>query len=549
MSSLNPGAEVPEVVKTSPVDKIIQLAKDIIEELTTSNYTNPTVNTALRSIILTARKQKKQPVDDLVGTIDRLEASLSGIAQSQKQQYTNINKPLDKFESTKSWAQVAAKEALPPSLNGTGSPKTSPSLASTAPAAPPDTRREDRDLIVDINKNKDASDQSGKPPPTHAEVREEEKKSLERLNRVLQSSKNCVLKECQAGTVRRLPSGDWRITMATAREAEVMKQHGPEWMPILGAHASLALPLYGVVMDGVRINTVDLDHPEGTIDELQKQNHRVLNGREIKRLRWLQKPRKGKQYASLVMEFASPEDANVVINTNELFWQNETRRVRRVVRSATINQCFKCNKYGHRSTQCRNPETCGFCAEQHATAACPSRDVPAKATCANCRKKHPAWSLDCDLRKQEKTKIRERITRAEKYWREPTAPVNVSPGPSSAPTNSTASTTAKTSKSATAGQKRPLAERTDNETNSAPKKKLTKGAVTAKKLAEAAAAAEAAPVETAMDVVENEENVEEEEASNLSRSSASSTGMNLRPKPKRRHTYKTMDVEVYQDSQ
>ena len=371
MSSSNPGAEVPEAAKTSPADKIIQLVKEIQEELRAENNTNHAVKSCLRGIILTAREHHKQLSNAFVGTIDRLESSLS----------------------------------------------------------------------------------------------------------------------------------------------------------------SLALPLYGVVIDGVRINTVDLDHPEGTIDELQKQNHRVLHGREIKRLRWLQKPRKGKQYASLVMEFATPEDANVVINTNELFWQNETRRVRRVVRSATINQCFKCNKYGHRSTQCRNPETCGFCAEQHTTAACPSRDVPAKASCANCRKKHPAWSLDCDLRKQEKTKIRDRISRAEKYWREPTALVNVSPGPSSAPTNSSAITTAKTSKAAAAGQKRPLAEKTDNDTNSAPKK-LTKSAMAAKKLAEETAAT--TTTETAIDGIENDENVEEEEVSNLSRVGASSIGMELRPKNKRR---------------
>ena len=65
-------------------------------------------------------------------------------------------------------------------------------------------------------------------------------------------------------------------------------------MKVLGSKASLALPVYGVVMDGVRVNTVDLDHQEDTIEELQKQNHRILPGREIKRLRWLQKPRKGK---------------------------------------------------------------------------------------------------------------------------------------------------------------------------------------------------------------------------------------------------------------
>ena len=153
---------------------------------------------------------------------------------------------------------MAAKEALPLSLTN-GTLRTLSSLASTVPAAsPPDTRREDRDLIVNINK--DASDQSELPPPTHAEVREQEKKALEQLNRALQGSKNCVLNDCRVGTVKKLLSGDWRLTMATAREAEVMKRHTWDWMKVLGSKASLALPVYGVVMDGVRVNTVDLDY-------------------------------------------------------------------------------------------------------------------------------------------------------------------------------------------------------------------------------------------------------------------------------------------------
>lgn len=102
MSSSNPGAEVPEVAKTSPADKIIQLAKEIQEELRAEGSTNHAVKTCLRGIILTAREHHKQLSNAFVGTIDRLESSLSGIAQSQKQQLANINKRLDKFENTKS---------------------------------------------------------------------------------------------------------------------------------------------------------------------------------------------------------------------------------------------------------------------------------------------------------------------------------------------------------------------------------------------------------------------------------------------------------------
>ncbi len=144
------------------------------------------------------------------------------------------------------------------------------------------------------------------------------------------------------------------------------------------------------------------------------------------------------------------------------------------------------------------------------------------------------------MRKQEKTKVRERIARAEKYWREPLPATSVSPGPSSAPTNSNASTTTKTPKTAATGQKRPLAERTDNETNSVLKKKLNG----TRKIAEPKPRKQAV---IPMEVVENEENMDEDECSSLSRSSglsiASRDRMNLRRKLKQ--TPKTTALEIY----
>ena len=117
-------------------------------------------------------------------------------------------------------------------------------------------------------------------------------------------------------------------------------------------------------------------------------------------------------------------------------------------------------------------------------------------------------------------------------------PANMSPGPSSAPTNSIASTT-KTRKPAMIGQKRALVEKTDNETNSGPTKKKILGRKAAQAAAQAAAAA---PIEVPTD----EENMDEDGSSSLSRSSglsvASKDRMNLRPKPKPTPKTRTFDI-------
>ena len=96
MSTSNPGEDF------SPSKLIIQIAETITKEL---KQDGPSINRkeitkALKTIIELAQKQ--QFTTNIAGTIDRLESSLSGIAQSQKQQFTNINKRIDKFENTKS---------------------------------------------------------------------------------------------------------------------------------------------------------------------------------------------------------------------------------------------------------------------------------------------------------------------------------------------------------------------------------------------------------------------------------------------------------------
>ena len=108
------------------------------------------------------------------------------------------------------------------------------------------------------------------------------------------------------------------------------------------------------------------------------------------------------------------------------------------------------------------------------------------------------------------------------------SPAIVSPGPLSAPTNSSTASTTK-SKEAITRKKRPLAEKTDNETNSA----LTKKKLVARKVAEPKAHKRAAiPTEV---VVMEDENIEEDGSSSLSKSSGSTEStraeIGLRPEP------------------
>ncbi|KAL8680752.1 MAG: hypothetical protein Q9224_006916 [Gallowayella concinna] len=300
-------------------------------------------------------------------------------------------------------------------------------MASSA-AGPPETRREERDIIVNTNTNVNNSGQG--PPATHAETREKEAKMLALVSRTVATSKVAALREAKIGAVKVLPSGDWRISTAIPKWTELLRFHSNQWVNTVGPQASIAVPTYGVIVDGIRVETANLENQKGVIEELQRQNCGVLTPeRNIASLRWLTKPKRN--FCSLVIEFTEAAACNAVVGAQELFWNNELRRTRRFIPGCNLNQCFKCHQYGHRSTQCKNPACCGYCSEkEHVTAACPSQEHGKKSKCPLCRMEHPAWSRDCKVRKEQKDKARVRIEGAPRFWAEPAKSVSISPGPS-----------------------------------------------------------------------------------------------------------------------
>lgn len=503
LSAINHGSEV--VTEEVGADK--KKAKKIIKELTNLERITKSIAAAL---------MQSDVYNDALSGVQKY---LENTSRSQKSMTQSIIKRLDKLENTKSWAQVAAKEAVPPSL-ASSLPAGS---QSSLPACPPENRRDDRDVLVTVNKG--ATDQQSPAPATHAETKAREADTLRRVNAALKNAEAKALKGIVVGTAKVLPSGDWRLVTATAREAELLKQHHG-WLIAVSEGALITEQTFGVILDGIRVDTVNLDRPKDTVERFKQQNCRLLGDRQITKLRWLQKPRPGKNHASMVLEFATREDANAVIATAELFWENETRRVRRFVRRCTLNQCFKCQKYGHRSTQCRNPITCGHCSEGHGTADCPSASDRTKMKCALCKKPHPAWSGECKERKAEKLKVKERLQTAAKYWSEPAPEVSISPGPSQISTKAPA---AKTPAGAR-GTKRVLEERSAN-TATTPDKRGKQP--------------EMAKV-TAIQTPANKENVEivdveMDEGPNLSRASKSS--YQLRPSRRTKTQFEVYDQE------
>lgn len=61
-------------------------------------------------------------------------------------------------------------------------------------------------------------------------------------------------------------------------------------------------------------------------------------------------------------------------------------------------QCYRCQRFGHSSSNCNMPERCVKCTDKHASKDCPKTDRSLPARCCNCNEDHPANYSKCKER-------------------------------------------------------------------------------------------------------------------------------------------------------
>ena len=217
--------------------------------------------------------------------------------------------------------------------------------------------------------------------------------------------------------VRPLPSGDLVIVSLDKHHSILLQAHSSQWLPKTTPSLGLHSPSFGAVLHRIR-TTFDPSNPLH-LAALRAENDDLLPA-DIK-VFWLCKlPLDGsKKHSSLVIHFPTRSQANNAIQQGIAF-EGRLLRVEKVMRSPP--QCWRCQRYGHTSLQCKQPPRCGTCASFHLTkdCTCPA-DTPCASTsdcthiplkCANCSMAHNASSEFCSARRQAFDAAKVRILRS-----------------------------------------------------------------------------------------------------------------------------------------
>ena len=112
------------------------------------------------------------------------------------------------------------------------------------------------------------------------------------------------------------------------------------------------------------------------------------------------------KYASLVVWMRSPEVANQIIR-QEIALESDIKTVERYNVETRIQQCYKCQDYGHNTYGCKNKQRCAYCAEDHRSAECPNTKIEAKWRCGACNGKYKAFDVKYPKRRREKERVKQ----------------------------------------------------------------------------------------------------------------------------------------------
>ena len=196
--------------------------------------------------------------------------------------------------------------------------------------------------------------------------------------------------------IQKTPNHRLKILCATDKEADELRSM--DWKKALEG-VDVVKTLYGVVIHGVSKHDIDFtkDTPKEIMARIRGGNSEDITAERVVPLRRrTRNPNAPTQ--SIVIFFKSAKEADDCIEMGIHIEHRYYATTERYTLQCRIKQCFNCQKYGHKASECTRKARCGKCTQEHETKECQSET----ALCANCKGPHYAWVHECPHRQQRR---------------------------------------------------------------------------------------------------------------------------------------------------
>lgn len=230
---------------------------------------------------------------------------------------------------------------------------------------------------------------------TTRDANEDTKQSLEAM------TEEELAKSIESATgyaIRSVRKTNQNITIRCANENEAKALREVDWKTAFPG-TEVAKQLYGIVVHGVPKYDVDFEK-----DNMEEVKIRIAaqNTIHIDKITPLRRRAKNPNAStqSIIIYTEKPEDADGCIEAGVAI-EYRNHRAERYMPQHRITQCYNCQGYGHRATECKKPTRCGKCAKEHSTKDC--QNPEGRHTCVHCSGDHTAWNPECPRRQREAT--------------------------------------------------------------------------------------------------------------------------------------------------
>lgn len=188
-------------------------------------------------------------------------------------------------------------------------------------------------------------------------------------------------------------------------ESKRILEENDFWTKEVSPNASLRGASYGVVVHGVRVEGMPKDMEKDGAKALTKANNCIHPGVTIDTVEWLTKDSQTKRYASLVARVASAEMTNRLIDEG-VCHESDIKTMQFYDTGCRIQQCLKCQAYGHKTYGCKSIQKCVYCAQNHRSEHCPHKQARDMWKCGACKDTHRAFDPQCKKRQTEKKRTK-----------------------------------------------------------------------------------------------------------------------------------------------
>ena len=184
-----------------------------------------------------------------------------------------------------------------------------------------------------------------------------------------------------------------------------------EWTKEICEKTNLKRQMNVVIVHDIRVKNI-LNQNEKwekkTIKALKKMNATFHSNLKIENIRWISKKNHKKNFSSMMLKLANLDMINKLIH-HDILHEYTSKIVKYYESMSRIQQCFKCQKYDHKTYECRNKQTCEYCAKKHRIEHCDVKKQTNRHRCDACQENHVEWHIECSIRKKDWIKTKKTL--------------------------------------------------------------------------------------------------------------------------------------------